>query len=53
MTCYKFLNSQGPNNDDIYINTFISIILHTKPIKYFMEFMHLPPSTHTSNVLHF
>jgi len=47
------LNSQGQNNDDKYINTFISIILHTKPLKYFMKFMHLPPSTHTPNILHF
>lgn len=53
MICYEFLNSQGQNNDDKYINKFIYIILHTKPLKYFMKFMHLPPSTHTPNILHF
>lgn len=49
MTSYEFLNFQGQNNDR-YINKynkFISIILyHTKQLKYFMSFMHLPPSTH-------
>jgi len=53
MTCSEFLNSQGQKNDDKYMNTFISIILHTKPLQYSMKFMHLPPSTHIPNILHF
>lgn len=52
MTSYEFLNFQGQNNDKYNINKFTSIILHnTKQLKYFMSFMHLPPSTHIPNIM--